>query len=341
MNAIHRRPLIFSNLEKIQSIKVFCLLKEIVMECLIDMTPSSGEKKVWQKERQVIQQDYDWISTTALQQVNQLSLESLELFASLFDMKKICSILVKAPRLRTLHIKSFLSEDLNPLLQTLGDSCPELQSLHLSDLDEVKTVDLGYLRACKKLEALHLYSFNGKIENGLIELLAANGGQLRLLVLNNCFQISHKSLLAIVKYCPRLKILNIAKTPLLTAEHLSYLNGESCSITSLHLDGIHLEKSHISNNQRLFGRLVELSLRSCKGASEILESLGSIARSLQKLDVSRCEEASLDEMEHFLSQMPQLQFLILQECPLQIDEVEQLGSKFPHVKIYASSRKDL
>ena len=333
MNAIH--PLTVSYLEKTKSITVFRLLKDVVMESLIDIAPPCAEKKIWDKQRQVVSQDDDWIMVTALQQVNQLLLQSLKLFTPLFNMKKICSILVKAPNLHTLHIQNFISEDLNPLLHTLGENCQELQSLYLSDLDEVKTMDLRYLRRCKKLKELHLYSFHGDMENSLVELLAQVGGELRLLVLNSCSQVSSKSLLAMIKYCPHLKILNLAKTPLIAAEHLSYLNGEFCPITSLHLEGIHLKKSHFSNNPRLFGRLVELSLRASRDASEILESLGAVGTSLQKLDLSRCEEISFAAIEKYLSQKPNLQFLIMQECSLQKEEVEQLSFKFPSTKIYA------
>ncbi|XP_076929471.1 DNA repair protein rhp7-like [Bidens hawaiensis] len=125
----------------------------------------------------------------------------------------------------------------NTCLQFIGECCPVLCSLDVSNLSNLTDLGLCYLAVgCKSIESLNVTraDFSDEIVAAFLE---TSGKKLKELSLNHVGKISFKTAFSLAKFSKNLTSLDLSWCRELTDEAMGFITDHCCSLKQLKIFG--------------------------------------------------------------------------------------------------------
>jgi DNA repair protein RAD7 len=202
-------------------------------------------------------------------------------------------------------------------LEELVVKCPDLEHLSLEYCGRLKD-GAQVVSGLVNLKSLSLNHIGGMTNDTLKQIIESVGGNLKLLSLDGCKDMSDQVLAVIAKECPKLAELSLSDAPALTGEGFA----EFFSTSKAHLKSISLHRnvtlpdSVIISLSNLHGPFLEAV--NLNGLDELtghaLTTLAMNCPRLLELDVSWIRTVDDEFIEKLMAQSPGLKCVKVYGC---------------------------
>lgn len=231
-------------------------------------------------------------------------------------------LLQRSPALRTIDMGGKNFNHSNDLLEMIGETCLEVETLNLSQSGGIDGEGVLHLRKCTQLREVNFSECPLVTDESLASAIEC-WTLLETLILYNS-QVGSRTLKAIAQTSQKLRYLNLGNCPNMTTKELHLLIVSCGLLNALFLENLSLNVEEVFC-ETSYPTLLKLSLRGIPLNDQTFLGLAQKMAHLRELNLSRCYGITYAGLRKGLSHLPELRVLDIRGSSFNSMEMNELA----------------